>query len=157
MNRTIFGSWTGFRSLCNNQKIKYPSVVLTDRCIACMNAVITCFPSSSPLLYLWHANKAVLRYYQPRFTRQFQGDNGGAEAWKEFYSHWYSIIRSPNEQIFRERISKFEQNYLPDYIEEVRYVKTNWLDQYKEKLVKAWVNQHLHFDNVVTSRVEGIH
>jgi hypothetical protein len=54
-------------------------------------------------------------------------------------------------------VSEFEKKYLPDYIEEVRYIKINWLDQYKEKLVKAWVNQHPHFDNVVTSRVEGIH
>lgn len=35
--------------------------------------------------------------------------------------------------------------------------KKTWLEPYKEKLVKAWVNQHLHFGNVVTSRVEGIH
>ncbi|KAJ0128685.1 Uncharacterized protein HZ326_28222 [Fusarium oxysporum f. sp. albedinis] len=55
------------------------------------------------------------------------------------------------------RVSEFEKRCLPDYIEEVRYIKTNWLDQYKEKLVKAWVNQHPHFDNVITSRVEGIH
>jgi hypothetical protein len=122
-----------------------------------MNVVDTCFPSSSPLLCLWHANKAVLRYRQPRFTRQAQGDNQGIEAWNEFYSHWHSIIKSPNEQTFHERVSEFEKRYLPDYIEEVRYVKTNWLDQYKEKLVKAWVNRHPHFDNVVTSRVEGIH
>ncbi|KAJ0132090.1 hypothetical protein HZ326_24825 [Fusarium oxysporum f. sp. albedinis] len=122
-----------------------------------MNAVDACFPSSSPLLCLWHANKAVLRYCQPRSTRHAQGDNQGIEAWNEFYGHWHSIINSPNEQTFHERVSEFEKKYLSDYIEEVRYVKTNWLDQYKEKLVKAWVNQHPHFDNVVTSRVEGIH
>ncbi|EGU73871.1 hypothetical protein FOXB_15618, partial [Fusarium oxysporum f. sp. conglutinans Fo5176] len=101
--------------------------------------------------------RAVLRYCQPRFTRQTQGENPGIEAWNEFYGHWHSIIKSPNEQTFHERVSEFEKKYLPDYIEEVRYIKTNWLDQYKEKLVKAWVNQHPHFDNVVTSMVEGIH
>ncbi|RYC77271.1 hypothetical protein BFJ63_vAg19855, partial [Fusarium oxysporum f. sp. narcissi] len=122
-----------------------------------MNAVDTCFPSSRPLLCLWHANKAVLRYCQPRFTRQTQGENPGIEAWNEFYGHWHSIIKSPNEQTFHERVSEFEKKYIADYIEEVKYIKTNWLDQYKEKLVKAWVNQHPHFDNVVTSRVEGIH
>ncbi|RKK65642.1 hypothetical protein BFJ69_g16107 [Fusarium oxysporum] len=131
-----------FRSLCENHRIRHPSVSLTDRCLACMNAVDTCFPSSRPLLCLWHANKAVVRYCQPRFTRQTQGDNPGIEAWNEFYGHWHSIIKSPNEQTFHERVSEFEKKYLPDYI---------------EKLVKAWVNRHPHFDNVVTSRVEGIH
>ena len=32
-----------------------------------------------------------------------------------------------------------------------------WISRYKEKLVKAWVDKHLHFENVVTSRCEGIH
>ena len=42
-----------------------------------------------------------------------------------------------------------------EYLQEVGYIKTTWLDPYKEKLVKAWVDQHSHFGNVVTSRVEG--
>ncbi|EFZ03822.2 hypothetical protein MAA_00896 [Metarhizium robertsii ARSEF 23] len=70
--------------LFESRNIKRPAVILTDRCLACINAVATCFPSSVSLLCLW-------------------------------------------------------------------------LDPYKEKLVKAWVDQHLHLDNVVTSRVEGIH
>ncbi len=51
--------------LCNT---RLPSVILTDRWLACMNAIATCFPSSTALLCLWHANKAVLRYCQPAFT-----------------------------------------------------------------------------------------
>ena len=60
-------------------------------------------------------------------------------------------------RVFQERVQQFEQQYIPDHIEEVAYIKDNWLDPYKEKLVKAWVDQHTHFGNVVTSRVEGIH
>ena len=37
------------------------------------------------------------------------------------------------------------------------YIIETWLDLYKTKLVKAWVDQYLHFENVVTSRGEGIH
>ncbi|KAJ3575720.1 hypothetical protein NPX13_g3933 [Xylaria arbuscula] len=66
-------------------------------------------------------------------------------------------MKSPTEEIFDKRTSEFIQKYLPTHLEEVRYVKENWLDLYKEKLVKAWVDQHPHFNNVVTSRVEGIH
>lgn len=66
-------------------------------------------------------------------------------------------MQSSNEEAFSKRVSDFEQKYLPDYTDEVGYIKTTWLDPYKEKLVKAWVNQYPHFDNVVTSRVEGIH
>jgi hypothetical protein len=66
-------------------------------------------------------------------------------------------VRSPDEETFCKRVEEFEKQYLPHHIEEVGYIKTTWLDPYKEKLVKAWVDQYPHFGNVVTSRVEGIH
>jgi hypothetical protein len=53
------------KSLYEACNARLPSVVLTDRCIACMNAVSTCFPSAASLLCLWHANKAVLRHCEP--------------------------------------------------------------------------------------------
>ena len=44
-----------------------PSVILTDRCLAVMNAASALFPSSATLLCLWHVNKAVLTRCQPSF------------------------------------------------------------------------------------------
>ncbi|KAJ3454090.1 hypothetical protein MRS44_017984 [Fusarium solani] len=66
-------------------------------------------------------------------------------------------MQSPTEALFNERVAAFEQKYLPNHSEEVAYVKKTWLEPYKEKLVKAWVDQRMHFGNAVTSRVEGIH
>lgn len=60
--------------VCN---ARLPSVILTDRCKACMNAVDICFPFAASLLCLWHANKAVVRHCQPTFLRQQQN----LEAW----------------------------------------------------------------------------
>ncbi|KAJ3568926.1 hypothetical protein NPX13_g6253 [Xylaria arbuscula] len=90
---------------------------------------------------------------RPTIIRQ----NEGAKIWNEFYQSWHSIINSPNEVVFDERVQEFERRYLSDLGDEVTYVKNTWLATYKEKLVKAWVDRHLHFDNAVTSRVEGIH
>ena len=42
------------------------SVILTDRCLAAMNAASTLFPSATALC-VWHANKAVLARCQPVF------------------------------------------------------------------------------------------
>ncbi|KJZ70634.1 hypothetical protein HIM_09954 [Hirsutella minnesotensis 3608] len=70
---------------------------------------------------------------------------------------WHYIIGSPSEDAFKERVEQFEKQYLPEYLNQVGYVKSFWLEQYKEKLVKAWVDQHTHFGNTATSRVEGIH
>lgn len=50
------------RSMYETCGTTLPSVILTDRCMACMNAVSRCFPAAISLLCLWHANKAVLRY-----------------------------------------------------------------------------------------------
>jgi hypothetical protein len=143
--------------LCNT---RLPSIILTDRDKAYMNAAEICFPSSISLLCLWHANKAVLRYCQPTFMRHQQGSEAyqqGLSDWSEFFNHWHSIMKSPDKEAFNQRVQELKRRYLPQYIEEVGYIKANWLDPYKEKLVKAWVDQHPHFGNVVTSRVEGIH
>lgn len=145
-----------------------PSVVLSDRCIACINAIETVFPSAHPLLCLWHANRAVLAHCLPIFKLQERLAAGIAAdtsqiagsdpvAWASFYDFWHSIMRSPNESIFNTRVAAFEAKYLLDHAEEVAYIKKTWLQPYKEKLVKAWVDQHMHFGNAVTSRVEGIH
>lgn len=151
------------RSLYDHHGDRLPSVVLTDRCLACMNAVESSFPTSFSLLCLWHANKAVLRYCLPAFaTRELTAGSDSVtaktmEAWEEFYQFWHQLMRSPNETAFNERLSSFEKKYLPDHRNEVGYVRTTWLDPYKVKLVKAWVDQHYHFGDTATSRVEGIH
>lgn len=64
---------------------------------------------------------------------------------------------SPYEEVFKERLVRCEKKYMPDHLEEVGYVRSTWLDPYKEKLVKAWVDHHAQFGNTATSRVEGIH
>lgn len=145
-----------------------PSVVLSDRCLACINAVETVFPSAHSLLCLWHANRAVLAHCLPVFKLQERmateivantpGKAGSKPAgWAEFYNCWHSIMQSPTESIFDSRVADFEGKYLFHHADEVAYVKKTWLQPYKEKLVKAWVDQHMHFGNAVTSRVEGIH
>ena len=91
------------RSLYEISKARLPSVVLTDRCLACINAIAVCFPSAASLLCLWHANKAVLRYCQPSFVNQLRFPNAEAEKsknledWNIFYHHWHQIMKSPTE------------------------------------------------------------
>lgn len=126
-----------------------PSVILTDRCLAVMNAASALFPSSVTLLCLWHANKAVLTRCQPSFQK--------AEEWKEFYNSWHSIINSPTQEDYAKRLAEMQERYLPQHLEEVGYIKVTWLIPFKEKLVRAWVDQSAHFGNTATSRVEGIH
>lgn len=52
---------------------------------------------------------------------------------------------------------EFEQKYCSENLNEVRYIKATWLIPFKEKIVKAWVDQSTHFSNTATLHVEGIH
>ncbi|KJZ69936.1 hypothetical protein HIM_10674 [Hirsutella minnesotensis 3608] len=119
-----------------------PSVILTDRCIAAMNAAAIWFASAKALLCLWHVNKAVLQRCRPFFTPKGDHaapDQTGDDSWNEFYGFWHSIVASPNESIFEERLTKFELKYGNKYLDAVGYIKMYWLDPYKEKIVKACV------------------
>jgi hypothetical protein len=127
-----------------------PTVVLTDRWLAAMNAVAVWFPLSKALLCLWHVNKAVLQHCKPAFTLD-SGDQA-EKRWDEFYVFWHSVVASPTEMIFQERLAKFERTYAEKYTEVVGYIRTTWLDPFKERIVKAWVDQDLHFGNIATSR-----
>jgi hypothetical protein len=127
-----------------------PSVILTDRWLAAMNAAATWFPFSKALLCLWHVNKAVLQHCRPAFI--LGGGDQAEKAWDEFYAFWHSIVASPTEKVFQERLASFECKYSENYTEVVGYTKTFWLEPYKERIVKAWVDKHLHFGNIATSR-----
>ena len=84
-------------------KARLPSVVLTDRCLACINAVAIHFPSAHSILCLWHANKAVLQHCQPAFMLASSVSSSELQTnnWKEFYQSWYSIIASPTEEVYK--------------------------------------------------------
>ena len=97
----------------------YPSVILTDRCLAAINAAAAIFPSTSTLICIWHANKAVLARCQPAFPK--------AEEWKEFYGFWHSIINSPTAEAYADRLAEFQEKYASEYIEEVGYINSTWL------------------------------
>jgi len=119
-----------------------------------MNAAATWFPSSEALLCLWHVNKAVLQHCQPAFglKRGQSMETAEDRAWAKFYGFWHFMVASSNEEIFKERLAKFVLQYAEEHLEAVGYIKTYWLEPYKERIVKAWVDKHLHFGNVATSR-----
>ena len=106
-----------------------------------MNAAAIWFSSSKALLCLWHVNKAVLQHCRPFFISKSGQASSEAEeaAWGVFYAFWHSIVASPNENIFEERLTKFEQKYGHEHLDSVGYIKTYWLEPYKEMIVKAGV------------------
>ncbi|KAF5962904.1 transposase [Fusarium bulbicola] len=146
------------RDLYDTNGIPHPSVVLTDRCLACMNAIVSilCFPAAKVMLCLWHINKAVLTFCMGAFTKE-KDDKQGQEAWKEFYDSWHELVASKSHAIYDQRLKGFLLRYTRSHPKEVDYLLSTWLNPHKDKFVKAFVNQYLHLNQFVTSRVEGIH
>ena len=100
------------RSIYEQYDIAFPSVILTDRCLACMAAIARCFPSAASLLCLWHANKAVVAYCRQGFvTKDSEDFEGDKRKWKDFFDCWHSIIKSKDERTFNQRIENLEQRY----------------------------------------------
>jgi len=137
------------KSLYEQCNTTLPSVVLTDLCLVAISVTTTLFPSATTLICIWHANKAVLAWCQPAFPE--------ADKWKEFYGFWHSIINSPSEEAYTERLLEFQQKYATEHFEDIGYIKSTWLVPFKEKLVRAWVDQSTHFGNRATFCVEGIY
>ncbi|KAJ3455772.1 hypothetical protein MRS44_017254 [Fusarium solani] len=117
--------------------VAIPSVILTDRCLACMNAVSSSsFPESALLLCLWHINKAVLTHCKPPIV-QDKSNPQREEEWKQFYGLWHGVVASTSEDMYNERLEKLKKRYLPVYVEEVGYVMDTWFDPHKQRFVKA--------------------
>lgn len=104
------------RSLYEVCNAKLPSVVLSDRCVACLNAIDDVFPAAQYLQCLWHANRAMLAHCLPIFTLQEQLAAGIAAdvsrlagrksvAWAEFYNFWHYLMQSPTEAEFNKRVA----------------------------------------------------
>ena len=68
------------KSLYEQCSTTLPSVILTDRCLAVMNAASAIFPTATALLCTWYVNKAVFTRCQPAFPEEIE--------WKEFYNFW---------------------------------------------------------------------
>ncbi|KAF7147655.1 hypothetical protein RHSIM_Rhsim03G0114700 [Rhododendron simsii] len=124
-----------------------PSVILSDRELALMNAIKVVFPGTANILCVWHIEKNVLSKCKSQFER--------GEDWETFLLAWTNLIESPDESSFDEAWRLLEVEYKEkEYV--LNYIKNNWLP-FKERFVHAWTGKHLHFGNRVTSRAEGAH
>ncbi|KAI8568648.1 hypothetical protein RHMOL_Rhmol02G0216800 [Rhododendron molle] len=124
-----------------------PSVILSDRELALMNAIEVIFSGTTNILCMWHIEKNVLSKCKPKFERE--------QDWETFLSDWTNLVESPDESCFNEAWQRLQVDYKDkEYV--CNYIQNTWLP-FKEKFVKAWTGNHLHFGNRVTSRAEGAH
>lgn len=70
------------------------------------------------------------------------------EEWNDVYDFWHNIVVSPTEEIFEELLSKFKFNTLQEIPRALGYIKSYWLEPYKEIIVKAWASAFWQFGHL---------
>jgi hypothetical protein len=72
--------------------------------------------------------------------------------WEAFLKDWASLMDSATEVEYTRRLIQFRTHSKAV----TTYVEDTWL-KWKEKLIRCWVDTHLHFGVRVTSPIEGCH
>ncbi|XP_052627581.1 protein FAR-RED IMPAIRED RESPONSE 1-like [Lactuca sativa] len=124
-----------------------PSVIMSDRELALMNAINMVFPNTTNLLCIWHIEKNVLANCKKHFPH--------TEEFDIFMSSWNNVAYSTSKTIFEHNWGEFELFYQTKKVA-IKYIKKTWLP-WKEKFVSAWTENYLHFGNRSSSRAEGAH
>jgi Zinc knuckle len=73
-----------------------------------------------------------------------------------FLADWSTLVYSQTREQFETARSAFASKWRTSQAVLVDYVERTWL-VHKEKIVRCWTDQHLHFGTTSTSRGEGNH
>jgi hypothetical protein len=145
-----------FKEVMAKMEIEEPYAIVTDRELALMEVLDKLFQHSYHLLCRWHVNMNVLAKCKQHFPGPIKSNNGVYSRhpdFKAFIQDWNSLLLSTTEESYDKQLKEFREKH-PKAA--TFYVESTWLI-FKEKLVRFWVDQHLHFGYLVTSPIEGCH
>ncbi|XP_035838827.1 protein FAR1-RELATED SEQUENCE 5-like [Helianthus annuus] len=125
-----------------------PRVIVTDREMALMNACKEVFRDAAHLFCRWHIEQNLFRRCRQSFR--------SVKAWEEFLLLWKSLENSTTLESYTENYRQLE-TLLIKHPRVLAYVNESWLNDYKERFVSVWIDQHLNFGNNTTNRVESQH
>ncbi|KAI8535960.1 hypothetical protein RHMOL_Rhmol10G0217000 [Rhododendron molle] len=96
-----------------------PSVIVTDRELALMNAITNVFPHATNLLCRWHIGKNVLAKCRKMFDDKM---------WEEFICSWGLVVLSASVAQYEERLCVLKRDFqmVPAALE---YVEKNCYEQ----------------------------
>ncbi|KAM4055596.1 MULE transposase [Hirsutella rhossiliensis] len=147
--------------LAEEEGIPMPRVIVTDRELALMKAIVS-FPALRLVICLlcrWHVNKNVLANCKAYFPKAKRDDKNRVirdPKFTTFLKEWHSLVNAPDEAAYEQRLQTFkEPGRHPEAA--IAYAVNTWLDRWKEKIVLCFVNRVRHLGHTTTSIVEGMH
>ena len=154
---TLVLGW--YREYLEKNEISIPSVILTDREQAEINAIGEVFPESNRLICRWHINECVLAYVRTEYggkKAMIKDDETGEfsnnEQMNDAMEKYYACVEATTEDAFEQARQNLHETH-PDI---AVYMEREWFP-YCQFWVKTWTNNLLHFDQTATSRVEAAH
>lgn len=124
-----------------------PSTIVTDCEIALMNAIDVTFPEANALLCQWHIEKNLVSNLKRHFSSH--------EEFQHLLLDWKTLVSSKNHNEFQIQWEKMTMEYTSNG-ETIRYIEETWLP-YKHRIILAYTKDIMHFNHLVTSRVESKH
>ncbi|KAK9049399.1 hypothetical protein SSX86_031634 [Deinandra increscens subsp. villosa] len=129
-----------------------PSVIVTDRELALVNACDKVFPQANHQLCRIHIWDNITKHWQKSFG------NCQVYKWKDFQSHWWLLVDSPNENQyhkFKDRI--FKKLAKVGRLECLKYLDDYWLTNYRFRFVTCWTSSRRNYGENTTNRAESEH
>src|SRR5438876_97930 len=126
-----------------------PQVFVMDRDMVQIKAAQIVFSQAYSILYAWHIEKNVLVHASQYVKDIIERD--------QLMKDWAKVINSISVTSYSDNWEAFQNTYLAKYLLLISYLQDTWLGTWKIMMVRAWVDQHLHFGNRATSRVERAH
>ncbi|XP_057461074.1 uncharacterized protein LOC130751474 [Actinidia eriantha] len=100
-----------------------PSVFVSDRDLALINAIKTCFPMAHHILCIWHINQCVMKKYAPML---------GLE-WKQFSASWHSLINSSTQWSYQQKWEVMREEYRR-FEGVLKYLSETWAESAHARL-----------------------
>ncbi|PIA60745.1 hypothetical protein AQUCO_00300332v1 [Aquilegia coerulea] len=136
-------------------KAEYVGVIVTDRDLALMKAISMVFPKATHLLCRFH----IMRNVESKCKKNFKTK----KEYEEFMKDFGDLMQSSTENDYEDRleilkVSMLKRKLFCDMLKiNGCQVENQWLSNYKQKFISAWIDSVMHFDTLTTNRVESMH
>lgn len=122
-----------------------PSVFVTSRVNALINAINTVFPKADHLLCTFQISRNLMDSCKDNFNNSDDFDS--------FLMEWEELMQSKTDVSFDEGFATFESKWV-SYPTCMQYLRDTWFGL-KEHFVSAWTNKVKHYGNTTTKCIES--
>jgi len=144
-----------------------PRIFITDADNALIPSIKEVFPDSKHFLCAWHINKAVQTWIKKFFKgKQLENElvsqqdvenaqNKIQDQTVQFQGYWNKVMYATTRADCVKAVLELRDQYQSES-PLIDYLAKTWLSR-GEMFIRCHVDEFLHFGNVTTSRLEGMH